>query len=151
MQHFLSSRQGVDIPVKHLFVEYKFWISKEQPFQTVREELETLSRQGEEFRRIIAPSKDDHLRPLMLFMDAFDIRTAYPLLLFLLDAKLLETDWDDIATILESYLLRRAVCGRSTKNYFSSDHQSASKGWCKRTPLEGNSARFQRGVYRVAK
>ena len=151
MQHFLSSRQGVDIPVKHLFVEYKFWISKEQPFQTVREELETLSRQGEEFRRIIAPSKDDHLRPLMLFMDAFDIRTAYPLLLFLLDAKLPETDWDEIATILESYLLRRAVCGRSTKNYNRIFLQITKALRRDGASVPRNSARFQRGVYRVAK
>jgi len=117
MQHFLSSRQGVDIPVKHLFVEYKFWIDRQKPFQNVTDELETLARQGQHSRRMIAPKKDDHLRPLMLFMDCFDIRTAYPLLLFLFEANISEEEWDKIAKILESYLLRRAVCGLSTKNY----------------------------------
>lgn len=39
MQHFLSSRQGVDIPIKHLFVEYKFWIERQRPFATVNDEL----------------------------------------------------------------------------------------------------------------
>ena len=35
MQHFLSSRQGVDIPIMHLFVEYKFWIERKQLLATV--------------------------------------------------------------------------------------------------------------------
>jgi len=117
MQHFLSSRQCVDIPVKHLFVEYKFWINKEKPFATVRDELATLARQGIDFRRMIAPAQDDHLRPLMQFMQAFEISTAYPLLLSLLDAKVSEPILDEIAVVLESYLLRRAVCGYTTKNY----------------------------------
>ncbi len=117
MQHFLASRQTVDIPIKHLFVEYKFWIERQQPFSTVRDELATLSRQGEDFRRIIEPKKDDPLFGLSTFLDAFDIRTAYPLLLTLLDVKIDESQWSAIAVTLESYLLRRAVCGLTTKNY----------------------------------
>lgn len=117
MQHFLASRQTVDIPIKHLFVEYKFWIERQQPFATVKDELATLSRQGEDFRRIIEPKKDDPLFGLSTFLDAFDIRTAYPLLLTLLDVKIDESQWSTIATTLESYLLRRAVCGLTTKNY----------------------------------
>lgn len=117
MQHFLASRQGVDIPIKHLFVEYKFWIERTRPFGTVREELETLARQGEDFRRIIEPSKGDVLFSLATFLDAFDIRTSYPLLLMMLDAQINEERWRAIAAILESYLLRRAVCGLTTKNY----------------------------------
>lgn len=117
MQHFLASRQTVDIPIKHLFVEYKFWIERQQPFATVRDELATLSRQGEDFRRIIEPRKDDSLFGLSTFLDAFDIRTAYPLLLTLLDVKIDESQWSAIAVTLESYLLRRAMCGLTTKNY----------------------------------
>ena len=117
MQHFLASRQAVDIPVKHLFVEYKFWIEKQEPFPSVRDELATLARQGEDFRRILQPRKGDPVAPLAAFLDAFDIRTAYPLLLMLLDAGIDEDQWRAISTTLESYLLRRAVCGFTTKNY----------------------------------
>ncbi|MEP6671816.1 MAG: DUF262 domain-containing HNH endonuclease family protein [Chthoniobacter sp.] len=117
MQHFLSSRQGVDIPVKHLFVEYKFWIDRQKPFLNVEAELQTLARQGSDYRRIIAPAKDDPLRSFMEFLETFDIRTGYPLLLFFFDAELSSEEWMKIAAALESYLLRRAVCGLSTKNY----------------------------------
>lgn len=117
LQHFLASRQTVDIPVKHLFEEYKFWITRQSPFATVRDELATLARQGDDFRRILQPAKEDVLFPLMTFLDAFDIRTAYPLLLHLLDVRTSDDEWRKIAGWLESYLLRRAICGYTTKNY----------------------------------
>ena len=59
MQHFLSSHQMVDIPITHLFVEYKFWIERKHPFGTVTKELETLATQREHFRRIVDPKKED--------------------------------------------------------------------------------------------
>jgi hypothetical protein len=43
--------------------------------------------------------------------------TAYPLLLFLLDVGVDEKEWEKIAITLESYFVRRAVCGLSSKNY----------------------------------
>jgi len=117
LQHFLASRLSVDIPVKQLFAEYKFWIEGEKPFSTVQEELECLARQGSDFRRIIAPARDDVLFGLGTFLDAFDVRTCYPLLLTLLDLGLSDEQWKVVSRILESYLLRRAVCGLTTKNY----------------------------------
>lgn len=117
IQHFLASRLSVDIPVRHLYVEYKLWIEAQKPFSTVREELASLARQGSDFRRIIQPKKGDALFGLATFLDAFDIRTAYPLLLALMDAGLGDEDWEAVSQVLESYLLRRAMCGLTTKNY----------------------------------
>jgi hypothetical protein len=117
MQHFLSSRRGQDIPIKHLYVEYRHWVECENPFSSVTEELATFARQGDDFRRIIFPERDDIISDLSAFLDAFDIRTAYPLLLAFMDAGLEDTEWMEISDILESYLLRRAVCNLTTKNY----------------------------------
>jgi hypothetical protein len=116
IQHFLASRQTMDIPIKHLFVEYKYWIEKEKPWPTVQAELAVLAKQGEDFRRMIEPQKGDILFPLVTFLDRFDIRTAYPLLLHLLDVGLTNDEWVATSAMLESYLLRRAVCGLTTKN-----------------------------------
>ena len=117
LQHYLASRRTVDIPIKHLFVEYKYWIEQEAPFKSVDEELSSLMRQSEHFRRILEPAKVDPLYSLSTFVDAFDIRTCYPLLLSMLDADLSAEEWAKVSRILESYLLRRAVCGLTTKNY----------------------------------
>lgn len=117
MQHFLASRQAIDVPVTHLFVEYKHWIERSRPFQNVREELATLAEQRDHFRRIIAPEPDDILCPLATFLECFDVRTAYPPLLHLLAAGLAEAQWREISDAVESYLLWRAVCGLTTKGY----------------------------------
>jgi uncharacterized protein with ParB-like and HNH nuclease domain len=117
IQHFLASKLTVDIPIKHLFVEYKSWINGKAPYPSVEAELSALSRQGDQFRRIVEPQKDDIIYPLVTFLDNFDIRTAYPLLLHLLEEGLSDADWQEISIALESYLLRRAVCGLTTKNY----------------------------------
>jgi uncharacterized protein with ParB-like and HNH nuclease domain len=117
MQHFLASRQGQDIPIKHLYIEYRHWLERTQPFPDVTTELATLARQGDDFRRIIQPKQDDTIFGLCSFLEAYDIRTAYPLLLSLLDAEIDDKEWQETTRILESYLLRRAVCNLGTKNY----------------------------------
>lgn len=117
MQHFLASRQGQDIPIKHLYVEYRHWLEREKPFPDVETELATLARQGDEFRRIIAPKDGDVIYRLCSFLDAYDIRTVYPLLLAILDADLGDAELTALSLVLESYFLRRAVCNLGTKNY----------------------------------
>lgn len=117
MQHFLASRQCMDIPIKHLFVEYRHWIERGKPFGSVTEELEALSRQGRDFRRVLEPKKGDPIAPLASFMETFDVRTAYPMLLMMLDVRLPDSEWAAITRVLESYLVRRAVCGGTTKAY----------------------------------
>src|ERR1035437_1481349 len=117
MQHFLASRLTEDIPIKHLYVEYKFWIEKYRPFASVRDELAALSSQGLAFRRMQDPQKEYLLFPLATFLKTFDISTVYPLLLFLSENKLTDEDWRQVSITLESYLLRRAVCNLTTKAY----------------------------------
>ena len=117
MQHFLASRKGEDIPIKHLYVEYRHWIETTKPFASLTEELATFASHGDAFRRIISPQKDDVIYELCTFLEVYDIRTAYPLLLALMDANLDKAGWAEISLVLESYLLRRAVCNLGTKNY----------------------------------
>lgn len=116
LQHYLASQRGEDIPVKHLFVEYKHWLTK-HPFKSVADELAMLMRQSADFRRILAPDKSDPIYRLSTFLDTFDIRTSYPLLLAMFEANLSAEAWAVVTDQLESYLVRRAVCGLTTKNY----------------------------------
>ena len=117
LQHFLASRQTADIPIKQLYVEYKHWIETSRPFGSVEDELSALKRQGEDFRRIVAPRKGDPLHRLTQFLEPFDVGTAYPLLLAFLDRRTPDAELETVSVVLESYLLRRAVCGLTTKNY----------------------------------
>lgn len=117
MQHFLASRLTTDISAKHLYVEYRHWIETQQPFASIRDELETLAEQREHFRRIIAPDRVDNLYPLATFLNTFEMSTVYPFILTLLDLGTSDEELGAISTHLESYLLRRAICGLTNKNY----------------------------------
>lgn len=117
IQHYLASKQARDIPIKHLFVEYKYWIEQGKPFNTVEKELQVLSKQRGDFNRISVRNDADVLGPLAHFLDVFDVGTAFPPLLAMLDANADDTEMARTADILESYLLRRAVCGDETKAY----------------------------------
>jgi uncharacterized protein with ParB-like and HNH nuclease domain len=117
MQHFLASRQGRDIPIKHLYIEYRHWVETTQPFPNVTTELAALARQGKQFRRIVAPDPDDIVFELCSFLEIYDVRTAYPLLLAILEEGVSDKQWAEIATLIESYLFRRAICNLGTKNY----------------------------------
>jgi uncharacterized protein with ParB-like and HNH nuclease domain len=117
MQHFLASRLSTDISAKHLYVEYKHWIEKHQPFASIESELATLERQREDFRRVIMPKETDILQPFAVFLETFEVSTVIPALLSLLDQGTPEDELSRISTHIESYVLRRAVCAMTTKNY----------------------------------
>jgi hypothetical protein len=117
IQHFLASKQARDIPIKHLFVEYKYWVERTTPFERVEDELKALAKQRGDFRRIAVGSECDVLGELAHFLNVFDVSTAYPPLLAMLDQSANDAEMSRAAKILESYLVRRAVCGADTKAY----------------------------------
>lgn len=117
IQHYLASKQARDIPIKHLFVEYKHWVEREKPFASVQDELAELSRQRDNFRKISISHESNLLGGLAHFLNVFDVSTAYPPLLAMLDLGASDADMAKTATMLESYLVRRAVCGGETKAY----------------------------------
>lgn len=117
MQHFLSSRRLADIPVKHLYVEYKYWIEKVQPFKTVPDELRALASQRNVFRRFLESKTGDPLAPLARVLDIFDLGTAYPLLLAFAETAPSDQQWNSLSRIMESFIVRRSVCGWTTQAY----------------------------------
>lgn len=117
MQHFLASQQGRDIPIKHLYVEYRHWITRHNPFPTIQDELATLAKQGDAYRRIITPELNSPLASLCAFLDAYDISTVYPLLLAISENDPSDDQWREVSSLLESYLMRRAICNLTAKGY----------------------------------
>lgn len=117
MQHYLSSRRFDDIPVTHLFVEYKYWIASSKPFPNVAAELEALANSRESYRRIISSPLNTPLGAFGRFLDIFDVGTVSPLLMVILEASPPEADLYSMLRALESYILRRTICQLPTKAY----------------------------------
>ncbi len=117
LQHYLTLKRKDDINIGHLFAEYKFWINNSKPFSTVRDELKEMERHRGFFRMLVEPNPDSSVGRLAKALGIFDIRTIYPLILGLLERELSEEIERDIFFDLESYIIRRAVCNLTTKNY----------------------------------
>lgn len=117
MQHFLSSQQTTDIPIGHLYVEYRHWIEKNAPFPNVEDELKALSRNRANFKSLHDVEPGRPYSSLAQFLKIYDIGTAYPVLLLLLDKNVDPAELVEICGVIESYLMRRAVCLMTNKNY----------------------------------
>ncbi len=117
-QHFLSMKKASDVNVGRLYHEYKTWIEKENPYQSASAELEDIHRYSEVYRQIVDRAKDDDLGHFAEMTKTFDIKSAAPLVLYLCgEARLVGAELKEALSILESYIVRRAVCGLTNKNY----------------------------------
>jgi uncharacterized protein with ParB-like and HNH nuclease domain len=117
LQHYLTLQRKQEVPISRLYSEYKDWIKGGNPFPTVKDELENLSKYRTYFEDLVQPDPSTTVGRFSGFLRIFDLSTVYPLLLGMMGA---ETANDELAGMLEdleSYIFRRAVCGLGTKNY----------------------------------
>lgn len=116
--NYLTFRTEQDILITHLFQEFRGWWASSS--RSVEDELKQLKEYAHVFKALLRPTVDSRLRLFARRLQILDTSTLYPLLLFLLGEKKADlsiTERDAILTDLESYLVRRMVCGLSTKNY----------------------------------
>lgn len=117
-QHFLSMKQASDVNVARLYHDYKTWIEAESPYSRVEDELKDLAKFAGIFKKLLMPEEPSELSAFAGMLNAFDVKTISPLILYLCgEADLDEASLAKSLQILESFLIRRAVCCLTTKNY----------------------------------
>jgi hypothetical protein len=115
--HFLTYKLARDLTFAHVFEAFRAWWNS-RTGTSVEDGLKEIVEASNAYRRIINPSSDDRFGVFAHRLQALDITTLHPLLLYLqLEAKVSETDLARIVSDLESYLIRRTVCGLAVKNY----------------------------------
>ncbi|MDP9347601.1 MAG: DUF262 domain-containing protein, partial [Gemmatimonadota bacterium] len=117
--HYLTYQAERDINIGHLFQEYRDWWGRGRKTVTVEEELAKLQEHSRIFRDFFVPDPDIHLWLFIERLRVLDTTTVYPVLLFLLSEGngVPFAEVDAILTDLESFLVRRMICGLTTKNY----------------------------------
>ncbi len=117
-QHFLAMKQASDVNVARLYHDYKTWIEAESPYSRVEDELKDLAKFAGVFKKLLMPEEPSELSAFAGMLNAFDVKTISPLILYLCgEADLDEASLAEALQILESFLIRRAVCCLTTKNY----------------------------------
>ena len=119
IQHFLSLKTGRDVNVGRLFHDYRHWIEKEKPYTNVEAELKELKRYSRVFSKFFVPEPETPLGKFILRLQRLlDTNTVFPFLLYLeADSGIPLPERSQILKDLESYLVRRMVCGLTEKAY----------------------------------
>jgi uncharacterized protein with ParB-like and HNH nuclease domain len=120
LRFFLMAKTGNLIDARRVNEEYRRWISATpQRYDSVRDELADFTRHTERYRYYeeatptALPSTD-----LRRILSDLDVSTAMPLLLFLeLESNTDRSTLQECLTILESFVVRRAITGDETKEY----------------------------------
>ncbi|MBK8262669.1 MAG: DUF262 domain-containing protein [Nannocystis sp.] len=117
LQHYVTAQTSRVVRIPDLFDDYKTWV-KGGPFQTVEEELKTLTHYAAHFETLLRGDESKTIGRFAARVRAMDQSTVFPLVLWVLDTPTL-TEPDRVAILrdLESFLLRRMICGRPTNGY----------------------------------
>jgi len=113
----LSMKKADNVSKETLFDNYRRWILDEHPFSHVEDELSAITASANIERKIFEQKKDDPIGRFGLFAEAFDVSTVFPLIVYLATEAGVGEKLTDALSMLESYILRRDICGLSTKNY----------------------------------
>ncbi|WP_082559274.1 DUF262 domain-containing protein [Methylobacterium sp. Leaf94] len=113
----LTMRLAKLISADDLFDRYREWILENGPFPSVEAELQSVQSTSKIARRIAEQSVDDPLGRFGKFSKAFDVSTAIPLILYLTTEVDLGVHLPEALTLIESYIVRRDICGLTTANY----------------------------------
>lgn len=115
--HYLVKETERDLNIGQLYQDFKDWWYSSARDVTL--ELMALERQSEIYRTFLEPERSDSAQLFLERLKVIDTSTIYPVLLYLLDNQRAVPVHEvrRTLTIVESYLVRRMVCGLTQKNY----------------------------------
>lgn len=119
---YYAMRTGDNIYLGGVYAATKARLRKMDTSELVEQELGVMQRFSSHYAKILQPSSDH--RPGIRFrlsnLKSLEVATSYPLLLRLLDANaggtLTDGDLEKCLGLIESFVVRRAVCGVPTNN-----------------------------------
>ncbi len=113
----LSSKLGSAIDVRRVHSAYTEWIETSAPFATLEDELNEFVSYGAYFEQLHGKSEG----PLAAFgrrMQTWETTTVFPLAIYLAaEGSLSAQELTKALAHIESFVVRRAVCGLQTKEY----------------------------------
>ena len=116
LAHVLAAEQGRSVAMGELFSEYKAFISQ-RAFPDTASELAMLTRHAPAYRVLAEPSGEGALARLSRRLNTFDVSTAYPLVLVIAASGADEATKARLYDLIASYVIRRALCYLTPKNY----------------------------------
>ncbi len=120
--NFIAGKIAGEVTISKLFSEYKAFLrplrnSTVPRYATVQAEIRDLEAYGKIYREIIEHSSGSPLARFAARLRAWDVTTINPLLLRLWSSDMGDEERRKSLDLLLSLIVRRAVCGLTSKNY----------------------------------
>jgi hypothetical protein len=116
LAHTLAAESGQLVSLSELYAEYKNHI-KNKNNRTVAQELEVLTAYAPLYRELLTPEQSSLLYQLSRLLGKFDLSTAYPLILLIANSAVQPETKQSLCQLIGAYIIRRALCGLTAKNY----------------------------------
>lgn len=114
--HYTTMQTMREVMIGELFRAFQAWWGSAP--RDLEQELRELSRHANLFAELLVPSGSNRRALFAKRLRVLDTTSLYPLVLFLLGRGAPRVqDLDGILADLESYLVRRMICGLTNKNY----------------------------------
>jgi uncharacterized protein DUF1524 len=114
--HAVVAETAREVNVGKIAVEYQRY-SRERAFPTVAEELDVLLTHAETYALMESGKKDGALGRVAEVLRIWDLSTFHPLILNINAHQMDSPNKEHLFRLLENYIVRREVCGLTTKNY----------------------------------
>ena len=112
--HTVVAETAREVNVGKVSAEYQQYV-REYPFQDVSEELEMLLSHASTYRAI--EEKGGIFAKIGEFLQLWDMSTFHPLILWINAQPLEDDDKCGLLDSIEAYIVRRELCGLTSKNY----------------------------------
>lgn len=120
LRYFLMAKTGTLVDARRVNEAYRNWIAVQPPrYPTVRDELADFSKHADVYQAYeTPPSSPLPSTDLKRVLRDLDVSTALPLIMYLeVDAGLTPAQAAECLSVLESFIVRRALIGEETKEY----------------------------------
>lgn len=121
MLHYLQSRQPNEkVSIDHLYKSFQEWWKGNKCDSNIDQQLLAMNEYSDMYAGVVNPMGQSPLAMFAAKLKILDTTTIYPVLLFLLvDQKdnIDDIDLEGIYKDLESFLVRRTICGRTQQGY----------------------------------
>ncbi len=116
MYHYATLRRVETLRVSHVFEEFKAWWDEEK--RNTAEELARIKKLARYFENFVLPGQKSRFDRFCRRLKWLDTSTPIPLLLHFLEHFTSDsTEFEQVMADIDSYLVRRFVCGLTTKSY----------------------------------
>jgi len=106
-----------EVDLGRLYFEYRRFVLNEIEPKSAQVQLNILHKYASPYKELVDGSGDSPIANFGRKIAPYDITTLHPLALLIEVSSLTDEDKKEMFSILVSYIVRRAICGLTSKNY----------------------------------